>query len=48
MCAGALALIGIGEVLFGCYNDKFGGAGSILDVHQMGSGVCKGWARPGC
>jgi tRNA(Arg) A34 adenosine deaminase TadA len=50
MCAGALALIGIGHVVYGCGNDKFGGAGSILDVHQMGAGLCNGWVarRAGC
>lgn len=42
MCAGALALIGIGRVFFGCHNDKFGGCGSILHVHDDGCGTCRG------
>lgn len=40
MCAGALSLIGIGKVYFGCHNDKFGGCGSILTVHNDGCGDC--------
>jgi hypothetical protein len=44
MCAGALALIGIGQVYYGCPNFKFGGAGSIVNVHETGSGLCNGWA----
>ncbi len=34
MCAAALAQLQIGRVVFGCRNDKFGGCGSILCVHQ--------------
>lgn len=34
MCAAALAQVGIGRVVFGCRNDKFGGCGSILHLHQ--------------
>lgn len=34
MCAAALAEMKIGRVIFGCPNDKFGGCGSILQVHQ--------------
>ena len=34
MCAGALAAMHIRSVTFGCKNDKFGGCGSILSVHQ--------------
>jgi tRNA(Arg) A34 adenosine deaminase TadA len=40
MCAGALALLGIGRVFFGCGNDRFGGCGSIMSVHQDGCGGC--------
>lgn len=40
MCAGALALLRIRRVVFGCPNDKFGGNGSIVDVHRMGCGAC--------
>eukprot|EP00877_Chromochloris_zofingiensis_P012704 jgi/Chrzof1/7688/Cz02g33010.t1 len=42
MCAAALSLIGIGEVVYGCGNDKFGGCGSILSVHESGCGTCSG------
>lgn len=40
MCAGALCLIEIGEVVYGCMNDKFGGCGSILDIASTGCGGC--------
>lgn len=40
MCAGALALLGFGQVYFGCGNDRFGGCGSILSVHETGCGTC--------
>jgi len=33
MCAAALARLGIKKVYFGCYNERFGGNGSILSVH---------------
>jgi tRNA-specific adenosine deaminase 2 len=40
MCASALARLGIRNVYFGCKNDKFGGNGSILSLHQnTGAGV---------
>lgn len=42
MCAGALALLSFRRVVFGCPNDKFGGTGSILTVHQDGCGGCGG------
>jgi tRNA(Arg) A34 adenosine deaminase TadA len=34
MCAAALATVGIGKVIFGCRNDRFGGCGSLLHLHQ--------------
>jgi len=34
MCADALAKVKIGKVFFGCRNDKFGGCGSILSLHE--------------
>ncbi len=34
MCAGALGLLCIKRVVFGCRNDRFGGCGSILRVHD--------------
>jgi hypothetical protein len=40
MCAGALSLLGFRSVTYGCPNDKFGGCGSILQVHQTGCGSC--------
>ncbi|EFA76273.1 adenosine deaminase [Heterostelium album PN500] len=35
MCAAVLQLAKINIVYFGCYNDKFGGNGSILPVHSI-------------
>lgn len=32
MCASALRQIGIGLVIYGCGNDRFGGCGSVLDI----------------
>lgn len=32
MCAAALRLVGIGLVVFGCHNDRFGGCGSVLSI----------------
>lgn len=34
MCAAAIATMGIKRVYFGCHNDRFGGNGSILSVHN--------------
>ena len=34
MCAYALNLVKISGVYFGCYNEKFGGNGSILSIHK--------------
>ncbi|CAD6588447.1 MAG: diacylglycerol O-acyltransferase 1 [Tremellales sp. Tagirdzhanova-0007] len=33
MCASALRQIGIGKVVYGCGNDRFGGCGSVIDVN---------------
>ncbi|CCE82199.1 Piso0_001912 [Millerozyma farinosa CBS 7064] len=38
MCASALRQIGIKRVVFGCANERFGGNGTILKVHQEGPG----------
>ena len=46
MCAGALSLLGFREVCFGCPNDKFGGNGSILAVHENGCAPCGGSGGP--
>ena len=35
MCASALSQLGIREVNFGCSNDRFGGNGSILSIHEL-------------
>ena len=40
MCAGALSLLGLERVVYGCANDRFGGCGSILDIHIRGCGTC--------
>ena len=34
MCAYALRLVGLCNVVYGCGNDRFGGCGSVLDVHS--------------
>eukprot|EP00501_MAST-03F_sp_TOSAG23-6_P001193 GSMAST32.ASY1.ANO1.1237.1 assembled CDS len=34
MCASALSLIGIRKVYFGCHNERFGGNGSVLSLHE--------------
>jgi len=41
MCAGALSLINIGKVFYGCPNDKFGGCGSVASVHKHGCSDCR-------
>jgi tRNA-specific adenosine deaminase 2 len=39
MCAAAISRLGIKRVVFGCSNDRFGGNGSILDVHEDGASL---------
>ncbi|KAF2086798.1 cytidine deaminase-like protein [Saccharata proteae CBS 121410] len=34
MCASALRQLGIRAVYFGCWNDRFGGTGGVLNIHQ--------------
>lgn len=34
MCTHALRVIGLCKVVFGCRNERFGGCGSVLDVHS--------------
>ncbi|XP_020174478.1 tRNA-specific adenosine deaminase TAD2 isoform X3 [Aegilops tauschii subsp. strangulata] len=34
MCASALSILGIREVYYGCPNDKFGGCGSVMSLHE--------------
>ena len=40
MCAGALSILKFRNVVYGCANDKFGGNGSILSIHEGGRGGC--------
>lgn len=40
MCAGALSLLNFKNVIYGCPNDKFGGNGSILSIHETACGNC--------
>lgn len=42
MCAGALSLLGFGQVIFGAGNEKFGGCGSIISVNDSTCGCCSG------
>ena len=32
------------QVVYGCRNDRFGGCGSILSIHENGCGGCGGCA----
>jgi tRNA-specific adenosine deaminase 2 len=36
MCACALKRIGLRKIVYGCQNDKFGGAGGVTDVYSEG------------
>jgi tRNA(Arg) A34 adenosine deaminase TadA len=38
-CAAALRQIGLRRAVFGCANDRFGGCGSVLSLHNDGCGV---------
>lgn len=35
MCASALMEVGVRKVYFGCFNEKFGGCGSVLDLPAL-------------
>lgn len=35
MCASALAIIGVGRVVFACRNERFGGCGAVVDVPAL-------------
>ena len=35
MCASAIAQIGVSRVVFGASNDRFGGCGSVLSLHEQ-------------
>ena len=41
MCAAAISRVGVKTVYFGCKNERFGGNGSILKVHEGLCGVNK-------
>ena len=34
MCAAALSKVGVRHVYFGCHNERFGGNGSVLRIHD--------------
>ncbi|GAA5863233.1 hypothetical protein JCM1840_002517 [Sporobolomyces johnsonii] len=34
MCAAAMRQVGIGKVIFGCANDRFGGTGGVQSIHS--------------
>lgn len=34
MCAYALRLVGLTKVVFGCHNERFGGCGSVMNIHE--------------
>lgn len=38
MCAAALAKLRVKRVCFGCHNDRFGGCGSVMALHEGGGG----------
>eukprot|EP00898_Chlorokybus_atmophyticus_P007802 jgi/Chlat1/8022/Chrsp7S07761 len=40
MCAASLSILGVKRVYYGCGNDRFGGCGSILSLHEDGCGSC--------
>jgi tRNA-specific adenosine deaminase 2 len=42
MCADALRKLSVRHVFFGCHNEKFGGCGSILNLHEGAYGVTSG------
>ncbi|KAJ8604483.1 hypothetical protein CTAYLR_000975 [Chrysophaeum taylorii] len=42
MCAAAMAHLGVRRVHFGCRNDKFGGCGSILSLHDGAFDIIEG------
>ena len=46
MCAYALGLLNINSVLFGCYNEKFGGNGSVVSLNKITDSI-KGYESKG-
>ena len=43
MCAAALRICGVANTVFGCCNDRFGGNGSVLSVHNCHSTLLKAY-----
>lgn len=39
MCSFALRLSKLTQVVFGCWNERFGGCGSVLDIHSVSLGL---------
>ena len=39
MCATALRIVAVPRVVFGCRNERFGGCGSVLDIHTADIGL---------
>lgn len=39
MCSYALRLSKLTKVVFGCYNERFGGCGSVLNIHDVPVGA---------
>ena len=37
MCAAALRIVGLVDVVYGCDNERFGGCNSVLSVHKVNS-----------
>ncbi|CAB3364117.1 Hypothetical predicted protein [Cloeon dipterum] len=35
MCAAALKMLGVGKIVFGCHNPRFGGMGTVLDAMSV-------------
>lgn len=35
MCAAALRYVGVRRVVFGCFNERFGGCGGVLRIHDI-------------
>jgi tRNA-specific adenosine deaminase 2 len=35
MCAAALRIVGLQSVVYGCGNERFGGCGSVLSIHEV-------------
>lgn len=42
MCASALRQLGIRRVYYGCMNERFGGCGGVLKLHEDGGYECVG------